>query len=162
MTRAEVEALPEVAGNGVVVGKVGLLDLVDDRDDARAMLQTVTAELAAASTRVQQLEAFKRYVHERLDQAGVPADPQPEENAKHGCRIEGRLNYVLAYARANGVMPTRRAPPGGCWAKCPRCTRVGPCFIEAGEAVGYCAQCALCERVRADLVDCPAPEETPA
>ena len=41
------------------------------------------------------LSAFKTYVHERLDAAGVPADPEPEANAIHGCRIEGRLNFVL-------------------------------------------------------------------
>lgn len=41
------------------------------------------------------LAAFKKYVHDRLDQADVPTDPEPAENAKHGCRIDGRLNYVL-------------------------------------------------------------------
>lgn len=39
-------------------------------------------------------EAFKKYVHDRLDKMGVPSDPEPEQNAKHGCRIEGRLNYI--------------------------------------------------------------------
>lgn len=43
----------------------------------------------------EKLRAFKKYVHDRLDAVGVPADPEPENNAKHGCRIEGRLNYVL-------------------------------------------------------------------
>lgn len=114
--------------------------------------------MALDETELAKLRAFKKYVHDRLDAAGVPADPQPEENAKHGCRIEGRLNYVLAYARSNDMMPTRRAPAGGCWVKCPRCSRVGPHFIEEGEAVGYCAQCALGDRVRADFVDCPAPD----
>lgn len=42
------------------------------------------------------LAKFKAYVHKRLDDAGVPADPSPEENAKHGCRIEGRLDFVLS------------------------------------------------------------------
>lgn len=41
------------------------------------------------------LRAFKTYVHQRLDAIGVPADPEPEVNAKHGCRIEGRLNWLL-------------------------------------------------------------------
>ena len=39
------------------------------------------------------LEAFKEYVHKRLDALGVPTDPEPEKNKEHGCRIEGRLNY---------------------------------------------------------------------
>jgi hypothetical protein len=41
------------------------------------------------------LAEFKAYVHKRLDDAGVPADPEPAENAKHGCRIEGRLTFLL-------------------------------------------------------------------
>lgn len=41
------------------------------------------------------LRAFKTYVHQRLDDAGIPANPEPESNLKHGCRIEGRLNCVL-------------------------------------------------------------------
>lgn len=42
----------------------------------------------------EKLRRFKSYVHERLDKAGVPHDPDPEHNAKHGCRIEGRLNWL--------------------------------------------------------------------
>lgn len=34
---------------------------------------------------------FKEYVHSRLDEAGVPADPTPEA----GCRVEGRLTWLL-------------------------------------------------------------------
>lgn len=57
-------------------------------------------EAATLLEEVRKLRAFKRYVHERLDQAGVPADPESEQNAKHGCRIEGRLNFVLEAALA--------------------------------------------------------------
>lgn len=39
-------------------------------------------------------ETFKAYVHRRLNGMGVPEDPEPEKNAKTGCRIEGRLNYL--------------------------------------------------------------------
>lgn len=52
-----------------------------ERDEARA-------ELAKS-------KAFKEYVHKRLDDAGVPPNPEPEANAKTGCRIEGRLNYLI-------------------------------------------------------------------
>lgn len=45
---------------------------------------------------VDRLLRFKAYVHERLDQMNVPADPEPAENAKHGCRIEGRLNWIIS------------------------------------------------------------------
>jgi hypothetical protein len=48
----------------------------------------------AAHKELESLRKFKSYVHARLDAMGVPADPEPENNAKHGCRIEGRLNWV--------------------------------------------------------------------
>jgi hypothetical protein len=37
---------------------------------------------------------FKEYVHRRLDYAGVPTDP-PSPHRKHGCRIGGRLDWLL-------------------------------------------------------------------
>jgi hypothetical protein len=40
------------------------------------------------------LRKFKSFVHTYLDSIGVPADPFPEENAKHGCRISGRLQWL--------------------------------------------------------------------
>jgi len=44
---------------------------------------------------IPKLVEFKKYVHKRLDDAHVPADPDPEHTKTHGCRIEGRLNWVL-------------------------------------------------------------------
>jgi hypothetical protein len=63
----------------------------DERDIARAERDLHKAALEKA-------QAFKVFVHKRLDDAGVPADPEPAENAKHGCRIEGRLNWLLGLA----------------------------------------------------------------
>lgn len=48
-----------------------------------------------AEEQVAKLQAFKDYVHKRLDDAGVPADPESPHKAK-GCRIGGRLDLVLA------------------------------------------------------------------
>ncbi len=45
------------------------------------------------------LAAFKAYVHERLDQAGVPADPESIHKAA-GCRVGGRLDWLLAQLEA--------------------------------------------------------------
>ena len=45
-------------------------------------------------TEVERLKAFKRYVHKRLDIAGVPADP-PGEHREAGCRIGQRLDLLL-------------------------------------------------------------------
>lgn len=41
------------------------------------------------------LQAFKDYAHKRLDDAGVPVDPESSHRAE-GCRIGGRLDLVLA------------------------------------------------------------------
>jgi hypothetical protein len=43
------------------------------------------------------LAAFKAYVHKRLDDAGVPADPDSPHKAE-GCRIGGRLDWVFDYS----------------------------------------------------------------
>lgn len=43
---------------------------------------------------IEKLKKFKAYVHDRLDKIGVPNDPEPENNKSHGCRIEGRLNFI--------------------------------------------------------------------
>lgn len=53
------------------------------------------AEVCLASNAPLPGTLFKAYVHGRLDQAGVPADPEPEKNKEHGCRIEGRLNHLI-------------------------------------------------------------------
>jgi hypothetical protein len=42
------------------------------------------------------LQQFKQYVHDRLDAAGVPADPESPHKAE-GCRIGGRLDIVLKH-----------------------------------------------------------------
>lgn len=51
-------------------------------------------QLSALQQENDKLRKFKKYVHERLDKMGVPADPEPDNNAAHGCRIEGRLNCL--------------------------------------------------------------------
>lgn len=51
-------------------------------------------EAVIITDEVNKLKQFKKYVHERLDAMNIPSDPEPESNAKHGCRIEGRLNFV--------------------------------------------------------------------
>jgi hypothetical protein len=44
--------------------------------------------------RVEKLQAFKDYVHKRLDEAGVEKYPSGE-HSEHGCRIGDRLDIVL-------------------------------------------------------------------
>jgi hypothetical protein len=51
--------------------------------------------LSAAIRELEQLRAFKTYVHARLDGHGVPVDPESPHKAA-GCRIGGRLDHVFA------------------------------------------------------------------
>lgn len=59
--------------------------------------------------RVAKLQEFKAYVHRRLDEAGVPVDPDSPHKAE-GCRIGGRLDEVFRALEAAGVPPK---PPKG-------------------------------------------------
>lgn len=53
------------------------------------------ALLSKAEAERDHLQKFKDYVHQRLDAGGVPFDPDPETNEKSGCRIGGRLSWLL-------------------------------------------------------------------
>lgn len=54
-------------------------------------------EMAEAAIPIAQapLQRFKEYVHKRLDDAGIPVNPDGE-HSKHGCRIGDRLDIALA------------------------------------------------------------------
>jgi hypothetical protein len=58
-------------------------------------LDQLRTDLAAERARADALQAFKDYVHRRLDDAGVPVDPESPHKAA-GCRIGGRLDAVFA------------------------------------------------------------------
>lgn len=45
---------------------------------------------------IQKLQAFKDYVHQRLDEAGIEKEPNGE-HSKNGCRIGDRLDIVVNY-----------------------------------------------------------------
>jgi hypothetical protein len=69
--------------------------VLDDGDGETVVAESrllATAQAAAEAdslrARLDKLQAFKDYVHQRLDAAGVPADPEADKNAEHGCRIE--------------------------------------------------------------------------
>lgn len=57
--------------------------------------------------KIAKLQAFKDYVHKRLDEAGVTVDPESSHKAE-GCRIGGRLDEVFA-VRANLLAACRQA-----------------------------------------------------
>ncbi len=74
-----------------------------------ARLAAADAALAAAEQKRDALAAFKAYVHQRLDDAGIPVDP-PSSHRDAGCRIGGRLDALLAkVASARAVMAEEAA-----------------------------------------------------
>jgi hypothetical protein len=46
---------------------------------------------------------FKAYVHQRLDEAGVPANPEPAKHALSGCRIGDRLDWIIEMAMTDPI-----------------------------------------------------------
>ncbi len=63
--------------------------------------------ILALAHEVEKLQAFKDFVHKRLDDAGIPVDP-PSVHRDHGCRIGGRLDLVLGATPA--CAPTAKRP----------------------------------------------------
>lgn len=68
--------------------------VITGAEDTEADAIEACKRLNSIIEKMDNLQAFKTYVHKRLDDMGVPTDPEPEKNAMHGCRIEGRLNSV--------------------------------------------------------------------
>ena len=60
----------------------------------KELLDANTLLMAEATVQIQKLQAFKDFVHQRLDQAGVPTHPDGQ-HSKAGCRIGDRLDIVL-------------------------------------------------------------------
>lgn len=58
-------------------------------------LVALSAQLSEAQAAREALQAFKEYVHKRLDDAGIPTHPNGEHSAA-GCRIGDRLDIVFA------------------------------------------------------------------
>lgn len=69
--------------------------------------------LAAVIAERDKLKKFKEYVHDRLDAAGVPVDPESSHKAEW-CRIDGRLDIVLAVYAADRLH-TEQEVRGGAW-----------------------------------------------
>lgn len=61
---------------------------------------TTQARLAEVAAERDALQAFKAYVHQRLDEAGIEKEPNGE-HSKAGCRVGDRLD--LTFARANAA-----------------------------------------------------------
>lgn len=97
---------PKVLADRVRDAEAKVGPLGDENASLRATVETLKAQVASleASGHADQVamqsiadsrDQFKAYVHERLDAAGIPFDPEPDQNALHGCRVEGRLNSLI-------------------------------------------------------------------
>jgi hypothetical protein len=64
--------------------------------DLVAYLRQEIAEREDLRAERDKLQAFKDWVHAFLDGQGVPADPDPEERARTGCRIGCRMQHLTA------------------------------------------------------------------
>jgi hypothetical protein len=64
-----------------------------DPDDELALL---ARSLVRSNERAEKLQKFKDWVHGWLDGQDVPADPYPDKTAISGCRISGRLEWMLS------------------------------------------------------------------
>ena len=71
-----------------------LFEPKNTHDEDKAAYAGLEAQITAANIRAGSLQAFKDYVHQRLDDAGVTVDPESPHKAA-GCRIGGRLDEVL-------------------------------------------------------------------
>lgn len=69
-------------------------ELIHAHNWQKRMCQLHAEDLANMSAQRDKLAAFKAYVHRRLDEAGVPADP-PGEHREAGCRIGQRLDWLM-------------------------------------------------------------------
>ena len=99
----EIRALAEVRafgnGSGADMALRDLLALVDKQaaelarceGNSRANMQYAAQNL---TDRILKLQAFKDYVHQRLDEAGIPKEPNGE-HSKAGCRVGDRLDIAL-------------------------------------------------------------------
>jgi hypothetical protein len=59
-----------------------------DQDDDLAVL-------SRQFLRALELQKFKDWVHSWLDGQGVPHDPYPDETKEHGCRVGGRMKWLV-------------------------------------------------------------------
>lgn len=103
----EIEGLLGIAGKPPVTTAVEAIralkaeneSLMRERDGYVGHCNGLRAQLDAARGEAEAMRAFKAYVHQRLDEAGVEKDP-PGPHSDAGCRIGQRLDIVLVKERA--------------------------------------------------------------
>lgn len=93
--------------------RAAMAGIIAERDELRARLDAAHAHakhLAEgrdhAVACAAKLQAFKDYVHARLDAAGVPTDPDSPHKAE-GCQIGARLDWMFTTPGAGAVVIQR-------------------------------------------------------
>lgn len=87
----------------VIVVATKALEALSEGIAESTELTALRAELKAEREKGDKLQAFKTYVHARLDAMGIPADPESPHKAE-GCRIGGRLDLIDSLAKENGEL----------------------------------------------------------
>jgi hypothetical protein len=63
-------------------------------EDQKSEFEVLKATAKELQIKFKRLEEFKAYVHEKLDDMGIPENPEPEKTEQHGCRISERLKFI--------------------------------------------------------------------
>lgn len=71
-----------------------IADLFHDLANARAAKEDALEAYHRIAEQRDALEAFKAYVHKRLDEAGIPANPGGP-HTEQGCRVGDRLDLLI-------------------------------------------------------------------
>lgn len=77
------------AGGRLSIHDVSQKALADEERTAEVIAENIDLNMQLAK-----IAKFKKYVHDRLDAAGVPIDPASPHQAE-GCRIGGRLDVLI-------------------------------------------------------------------
>lgn len=96
-------------------------ELTIDRSESQLSETLMVAEFERLKRENAKLQAFKTYVHERLDGMSVPTDPVPEFTASTGCRIGTRLDWIVALhaglVAERDALASEKGPAAGFWGR---------------------------------------------
>lgn len=96
------------------------------RSEQDKLKESMRADLEAMKGWAEKAEAFKAYVHQRLDAMGVPTDPESPHKAE-GCRVGGRLDWLTAQSAELSKEIERLKK----WLSA-KCDRIGGCLLVMG------------------------------
>ena len=108
---SEVEATLTAANARIAELEATIKIAIADKDCAWANNGILERARQAADAEVARLQAFKEYVHQRLDDAGIDATPNGQHSTA-GCRIGDRLDIALAEKQAREAVEIERDGTG--------------------------------------------------